>query len=89
MIDQDHGEKTSLPITLVVSPSGGRLRFLTPRRFDRGREWVEAGQPVARVERGDDADLIRSPSRGRLGGVLGRDGEPVVAGQAVAWVESA
>ena len=41
----------------------------------------------ARIERGIDSDLVRSPARGRLGGVLGRDGEPVKPGQAVAWME--
>jgi hypothetical protein len=87
MIDQDHGEKSHLPITLMVAPKAGRLRILPPVRFEQGSEWLEAGQPVVRVERGADADLIRSPARGRLGGVLGRDGEPVKAGQAVAWME--
>ena len=87
MIDHDHGEKSHLPITILVSPSAGRLRILPPETFQRGVEWLEEGQAVLRIERGPDADLIRSPARGRLGGVLGRDGEIVKAGQAVAWME--
>ena len=84
-----HGEKVHLPITLLVAPHPGKLRILTPQRFAADGEWVEAGQTVARVERGPHTDLIVSPARGRLGGVLGRDGEPVKAGQAVAWMEPA
>jgi hypothetical protein len=89
MIDRDHGEHSHLPITILVAPHAGRLRILPPRSFQLGAEWLEEGQPVLRIERGTDADLIRSPARGRLGGVLGRDGEIVKQGQAVAWMEPA
>lgn len=86
--DPDAGERPHLPITLLVAPRAGRLRILPPQRFHGGREWVDAGQPIVRVERGHGADdLVVSPVRGRLGAVMGRDGEPVKAGQAVAWVE--
>lgn len=87
-----HGEGTGVgPGTLVVlvAPVPGKLRVLPPRRFRSGREWVEKGQVVARVEHGADADAILAPMRGRMGGVLGRDGEPVKAGQPVAWMEAA
>jgi len=87
MIDHDHGEKSALSITLLVSPSAGRLRILPPESFHGGSEWLEEGQAVLRIERGSDSDLVRSPARGRLGGVLGREGEPVKQGQAVAWME--
>jgi biotin carboxyl carrier protein len=73
---------------LLVAPRPGRLRILPPERFRRGQEWVHAGQPVVRIERGAHADAVVSPIEGRLGGVLAREGEPVTAGQAVAWVES-
>jgi biotin carboxyl carrier protein len=86
---RDHGEKIHLPITLLVAPHAGRLRILTPRSFAADGEWVEAGQPVVRIERGQHEDVVVSPARGRLGGVLGQDGEPVKAGQAVAWMEPA
>jgi len=89
MTEHDHGEKTDLPITLLVAPNPGRLRILPPRRFSADGEWVEAGQPVVRIERGQHEDLVLSPASGRLGGVLGQDGEPVKAGQAVAWMEQA
>jgi biotin carboxyl carrier protein len=86
---RDHGEQPHLPITLLVAPNAGRLRILPPRRFAADGEWVEAGQAVVRIERGSHEDLVVSPARGRLGGVLGQDGEPVKAGQAVAWMEPA
>lgn len=89
MIEAQHGEHTRLPITLLVAPRPGRLRILRPERFRRGREWVHAGQPVVRIERGAQADQVVSPIEGRLGGVLAREGEPVTAGQVVAWVETA
>jgi len=89
MIDRDHGEHSGLPITVLVAPNAGRLRILSPQAFQLGAEWLEKGQAVVRIERGPDADLICSPARGRLGGVLGRDGELVKQGQAVAWMEPA
>jgi len=85
--DEGSGESAGLPITLIVSPASGRLRVLPPVRFRGGREWVEAGQPVARVEHGGSADDILAPMHGRLGGVLGHEGQPVKAGQPVAWIE--
>jgi acetyl/propionyl-CoA carboxylase alpha subunit len=81
------GEAAGLPIALLVSPADGRLRVLPPRRFRAGREWVERGQPVARVEHAGRSEDILAPMRGTLGGVLGRDGEPVKAGQPIAWME--
>jgi acetyl/propionyl-CoA carboxylase alpha subunit len=83
------GELASLPITLVLAQSSGRLRVLPPRGFRHGREWVRAGQPVARVEHGTDAEVILAPMDGAMGGVLARDGDPVQAGQPVVWLEAA
>lgn len=83
------GEGAGLPLTLLVAPSSGRLRVLPARRFRRGREWVEPGQPIARVERRGGTDDILAPMHGAMGGMLGRDGEPVRAGQPVAWLEGA
>jgi hypothetical protein len=84
----DHGERTDIPIQLLVTPVAGRLKILPPERFWGGHEMVEVGQAIAIVELGDRTEhLVRSPVRGRLGAVLGRDGELVTPGQAVAWVE--
>ncbi len=84
----DHGERSDIPITILVAPHAGRLRILPPERFWAGHEVVEVGQAVAVVEVADDGyDLVRSPVRGRLGAVLGRDGELVTRGRAIAWVE--
>jgi biotin carboxyl carrier protein len=87
VVERPSGEQATLPITVIVSPAAGRLRILPPRRFVRGREYVEAGQPVLVIEQGDRSDEVLSPVRGRFGGVLGREGEPVTPGQPVAWVE--
>jgi biotin carboxyl carrier protein len=87
VVDRSSGEQAVLPITVMVSPVAGRLRILPPRRFVDGREHVEAGQPVLVIEMGDRSEEIVSPVRGRFGGVLGREGEPVTPGQPVAWVE--
>jgi biotin carboxyl carrier protein len=87
-VDVHHGERTDIPIHLLVTPVAGRLRVLTPERFSEGYELLEVGQAVAVVELGDRTEhLVRSPVRGRLGAVLGHDGELVTPGQAVAWVE--
>jgi hypothetical protein len=84
----DHGEHTDIPIQILITSVGGRLRILPPERFGGGHELVDEGQAVAVVELGDRTEhLVRSPVRGRLGAVLGHDGELVSPGQAVAWVE--
>ena len=87
-VEIHHGERTDIPIQLLVTAVGGRLRILPPERFWQGHELVEVGQAVAIVELADRTEhVVRSPVRGRLGAVLGRDGELVTPGQAVAWVE--
>lgn len=90
MTDGPQGEAGGLPIVLLVSPCPGKLRILPPKAFEGGREWVEAGQPVARIEdaHGETAGEVVATKRGLLGGIMGRDGEPVRAGQPVAWIEA-
>jgi multidrug resistance efflux pump len=48
-----------------------------------GAEWVERGQPVARLVQGSGEVLLRAPVDGRVSAVLGLEGEPVSSGQAV------
>ncbi len=89
MTEGPQGEPASLPIALLVAPCAGRLRILPPKQFQGGSEWVEPGQPVAQIEHaGGDPEPVLAPYRGRLGGIMGRDGEPVKAGQPVAWMEA-
>jgi hypothetical protein len=88
-VDDVIGESIGLAITLIVAPTSGRVRVLPPLRFHGGREWVERGQPVGRVEHQGRSDAILAPMRGTLGGVLARDGEPVKTGQANAWMVGA
>jgi biotin carboxyl carrier protein len=72
---------------LVVAPAPGRLRHLPPSAFHDGHEWVDRGQVLAFVEQGSTAVEVRSPVEGRLAGVLVRDGEPVLRGQPLVWLD--
>jgi biotin carboxyl carrier protein len=49
---------------------------------------VEHGDAVARIEHEGRSDAILAPVSGAMGGVLMRDGDPVRAGQPVAWMEA-
>jgi biotin carboxyl carrier protein len=83
------GESGGLAFRLLVSPAAGRMRHLPPVRFEDGVEWVEAGQPVAVIEQGNSAVEVRSPIDGRVAGILVRDGEPVMPGQPLVWLDEA
>jgi biotin carboxyl carrier protein len=72
---------------VVVSPGAGRLRLLPPKRFEDGAEWVEEGQPVARIEQGRREVVLRAPVGGRVAAVLGLEGEPVAAGHPVMAID--
>ncbi|HEX9891254.1 MAG TPA: hypothetical protein VGB28_04275 [Actinomycetota bacterium] len=74
---------------VLVSSSSGRLRFLPPKRFERGMEVVEAGQPIARIVHGSGDQVLRAPFAGRVSAVMGLEGEPVVPGSAVVAIEPA
>jgi biotin carboxyl carrier protein len=50
-------------------------------------EMVEAGQPIARIQQGRVDIIVRAPVAGRVSAVLGLEGEPVTAGQAVLAIE--
>ena len=83
------GESVGLGVRLLVSPASGRLRHLPPAQFREGAEWVEAGQAVALVEQGSVAVEVTSPIDGRVAGILVRDGEPVLRGQPLVWLDEA
>jgi biotin carboxyl carrier protein len=74
---------------LLVAPGPGRIRHLPPVRFHDGSEWVAAGQPVALIEQGSVTVEVCSPVEGRVAGVLVREGEPVMAGQPLVWLDDA
>ncbi len=80
-------EAALLPFRLVVAPAVGRLRLLPPRRFVRGVEVVEAGQPLARIEISGTDVLVLAPVSGRVTAVLGLDGQPIRSGDAVMSIE--
>lgn len=74
-------------VRMVVSPATGRLRHLPPVHLIEGVEWVTTGQPIAVVEQGGKSTEIKSPIEGRVTGFMVRDGEPVMTGQPVVWLE--
>ncbi|MDP8956728.1 MAG: hypothetical protein M3N24_07205 [Actinomycetota bacterium] len=76
-----------LRLRLVVTPMAGRIRFLPPARFVGGREVVDAGQPLARLEQGRHQTMIRTPVRGAVSSVLAIEGEPVVPNQPLFAIE--
>lgn len=82
------GETMSLGFRLVVAPAAGRVRHLPPARFHDGAEWVSAGQAVAVVEQGSVVVTVESPVEARVAGILVREGEPVVPGQPLVWLEA-
>jgi biotin carboxyl carrier protein len=81
------GESHGLGVRLLVSPASGRLKHLPPTQFSDGEEWVLAGQAVALVEQGSASVEVVSPIEARVAGVLVRDGEPVIKGQPLVWLD--
>jgi biotin carboxyl carrier protein len=81
------GESVGLGMRLVVSPAAGRLRLLPAARFHEGEEWVSAGQPIAEVENGPVVSPVVAPHEARVSGILVRDGEPVLQGQPLVWLD--
>ena len=82
------GDVGGFPITMIVAPVPGRVHVLPAKHFRGGKEWLEHGEQVARVEHEGRSDAILAPVSGAMGGVLTRDGEPVKVGQPVAWMEA-
>lgn len=80
-------DHTPTSLRVLVSPGSGRLRYCPPRRFAGGRELVEAGQPVARLQQGAQELILRAPVGGVVSSVLGIEGEPLVPGQAILAIE--
>ena len=76
-----------LRLRLVVTPAAGRVRFLPPRRFVEGREVVDAGQPLARLEQGHGQTVVRTPVRGAVASILAIEGEPVGPNQPLFAIE--
>jgi biotin carboxyl carrier protein len=81
------GESVGLGMRLVVSPAAGRLRLLPAARFHDGQEWVSAGQPIAEVENGPVMSPVVAPHEAKVSGILVRDGEPVLRGQPLVWLD--
>lgn len=86
-VPESMGERGSFGFRLLVSPISGRLRHLPPAQFRIGHEWVSPGQALALVEQGAQTAEVRSPVEARVGRVLASDGEPVVQGQPLVWLE--
>ncbi len=76
-----------LHLRLVVTPGAGRVRLLPPKRFVEGREVVDVGQPLARLDQGRHHVVIRTPVKGSVSSVLAIDGEPVLPNQPLFAIE--
>ncbi len=76
-------------LRVLVSPVSGRLRLLPPKGFRDGREWIEAGQPLARVQQGAVETVLVAPVTGWVRDVLGLELEPVSAGRPLIVIETA
>jgi biotin carboxyl carrier protein len=84
------GESVGLGgVRLIVSPAAGRMRHLPPATFHDGREWVSPGQTIALIEQGSDSVEVVSPIEAGVAGILVRDGEPVLKGQPLVWLDEA
>jgi acetyl-CoA carboxylase biotin carboxyl carrier protein len=64
------------------------MRHLPPAEFHDGGEWITAGQAVAVIEMGNVSVEVESPVDGRVAGILVRDGEPVLRGQPLVWLDA-
>jgi biotin carboxyl carrier protein len=53
----------------------------------KGREVVDAGQPLARLEQGQHQTVVRTPVRGAVDSILAIEGEPVVPNQPLFAIE--
>ncbi len=83
-----YGESVALGLfRMLVAPVAGRLRHLPPAEFHDGEEWVSPGQAVAVVDHGGRTHEVRSPIDARVAGMLVRNGEPVIQGQPIVWLE--
>ena len=83
------GEPVGFAFRLLVSPASGRMRHLPPAEFRDGDEWVVPGQAVAVIEQGPSEVEVISPIEARVAGILVRDGEPVIHGQPLVWLDGA
>ena len=82
------GEPGGFGFRLLVSPASGRMRHLPPAEFRDGDEWISAGQAVAVIEQGPSEVEVISPIDARVAGILVRDGEPVIQGQPLVWLDA-
>ncbi len=82
------GEQVAVPERMVVAPGPGVFRARTGD-VPSGMVVVELDEEIGRLEVPGSVVSIRSPFRGRLMGMLARDGERLREGQAVAWLRIA
>lgn len=73
---------------VVVAPTAGKFRQLPPEEFTSEGEWVEPGQIIAAIDRGNEVVPVRCPFRGWVMGDLAMQGQPVGDGEALFWIWS-
>jgi biotin carboxyl carrier protein len=78
-----HGHVEAQGRQLIVAPMPGKIVRVLVNAGDR----VEAGQGLLVVEAMKMQNEIRSPKSGIVERVLAKEGQPVIAGEILAWVE--
>jgi biotin carboxyl carrier protein len=78
-----HGQVEAEGRQKIVAPMPGKVVRLLVKAGDH----VEAGQGLLVVEAMKMQNEIRSPKSGTVDCVLATEGQPVTAGEALAWVE--
>ncbi|HZA20363.1 MAG TPA: hypothetical protein VE889_05850 [Actinomycetota bacterium] len=81
-------EVTTISERVVVAPCAGRFVPLPADVFTAEGEWVEPGQVLAEVTKGEKTFPVTSPFRGWMMGMLALPGQPVREGEALFWVWS-
>ena len=83
------GEDLHVDERVIIAPSAGRFRPVSPEDAgpDAGR--LAAGQQIGVLELPDRSRPVRSPFAGRLMGMLAQTGERVREGQPLAWLRVA
>jgi hypothetical protein len=83
------GDVVHLPERVVIAPQGGKVFFLSGEERPTEGEFVLEGEPLAVVRMGASDDvLVRARFPGWLMGYLILDGQPIRAGEPVAWLRT-
>lgn len=80
------GMASTMRERVVVSPTAGRFRALPDEEFTTEGEWVERGETVGEIDKGQDLVPVRCDFQGWVMGALAVHGQPVTEGEALLWI---